>query len=250
MSPLTSSPRVLSRIGGILYLMIIVGGAYGEMFLRGRLIVPGDATATAANMTSMESLWRIGVASEVFMLVCALVLTWILFLLLRPVSRELALLAVFFTLVTLAVEAINELQLLAALFPLGSAGYLGAFAPEQLHAMASLSLKAYSYGFGFALIFFGCSLIVFGYLVSRSRYLPRTIGVLMQIGGVSYLLNSFALILSPAVAARLFPFILLPAFVGEVSLCLWLLLKGVDMEKWDARARSQAAGSPGNTVGA
>ena len=234
--PGEASPRVLSRIAGVLYLIIIAGGLYGEAFIRGRLIVPGDAAATAANLRSLEPLWRLGIASEFFMLACTTCLAVILYVLLRPVSRDLALLAVSFNLVSIAVEAANEQQLLAALFPLGSAAYLGAFRPEQLDAMASLSLQSYAHGFGVSLIFFGCECIVAGYLIFRSGYLPRVLGVLMALAGTCYLINSFALFVAPAVASRLFPAILLPAFVGELSLCLWLLVKGVNVERWKARA--------------
>lgn len=229
-----ASPQVLSRIGGVLYLIVIVLGLFGEAFVRDRIIVSGDATATAANIRSLESLWRFGIAGEFLLLICATVLTLILFALLRPVHRDLALLTVFFNLVTIAVEAVAALNLVAALFPLGNAGYLRAFEPEQLHAMASLAVKSHSYGFGVALIFFGCECLVLGYLIFRSSYLPKAIGVLMQVAGWCYLTNSFALLLAPTFANRLFPAILVPAFVGEVSLCLWLLVKGVNVEKWKA----------------
>jgi hypothetical protein len=130
---------------------------------------------------------------------------------------------------------------LVALFPLGNAGYLKAFAPEQLYATASLSLKSHSYGFGVSLIFFGCFCLVIGYLIARSGYLPKALGVPTQIAGLSYLTNSFALVLAPAFANRLFPGILLPAFVGEASLCIWLLVKGVNVPKWKAKANAWRA---------
>jgi hypothetical protein len=232
------SPRVLSRIGGVLYLIIIIVGLFGEVFIRDRLIVSGDAAATAANLRSMESLWRFGIAAELVLLICAVALTLIFFVLLRPVSRDLALLAAFFNLVSIALEAACALHLIAALFPLGNAGYLRAFEPEQLYAMASLSVKSHGYGFGVSLIFFGCVCLVLGYLIFRSGYLPKALGVLMQIAGLSYLTNSFALLLAPNFANRIFPAILVPAFIGEASLCLWLLVKGVNVEKW---RRSAAA---------
>lgn len=233
-----ASPRVLARFGGLLYLIIIVIGIFGEAFVRGRIVVSGDAAVTAANLRSMEPLWRFGIAAEFVLLSCAIALTMIFFVLLRPVSRNLAYLAVFFNLVSIAVEAVAALNLVAALFPLGTAGYLRAFAPEQLYAMASLAVKAHSYGFGVALIFFGFECLVLGYLIFKSGFLPKTIGVLMQIAGWCYLINSFALILAPAFANRLFPAILLPSFVGEASLCLWLLVKGVNAERWkEAAAR-------------
>jgi hypothetical protein len=216
----------------VLYLIIIIVGLFGEVFVRDRLIVSGDATATAANIRSMESLWRFHIAAELFLLICAIALLLILFVLLKPVSRDLALLAAFFNVVSIGVEAAITLYLVEALFPLGSAAYLKAFTPEQLYAMASLSLKSHSYGFGVSLTFFGCFCLVVGYLIFRSTYLPRALGILMQIAGLSYLTNSFTLVLAPALANRLLPAILLPSFVGEASLCLWLLMKGVNVPKW------------------
>src|SRR3989454_2388436 len=230
------SPQLYARIGGVLYLIIIVVGLCGEAFVRDRLIVSGDAAATAANIMSHESLWRFHIAAELFLLICAVALLLILFVLLRPVSRDLALLAVFFNLVAIIIEAAITMRLLEALFSLGNAGYLKAFTPEQLYALASLSLKSHGYGFGVSLIFFGCFCLIVGYLIFKSGYLPKTIGVLMQIAGVCYLTNSFALILSPAVANRLFPAILVPAFIGEVSLCLWLLVKCVNVQRWKEQA--------------
>ena len=233
-----SSPRALARLGGLLYLVIIVLGLFGEAFVRDRIVVSGDAAATAANIRAMEPLWRFGIGSELLLLTCAVILTVIFYVLLRPVSRDLALLAVCFNLVSIAIEAGIQLQLLAALFPLGTAPYLRAFAPEQLYAMASLAVKLHGYGFGVSLLFFGWVCLLDGYLIFRSGYLPKTIGVLMQIAGLSYLINSFALILAPHVANRLYPAILVPAFVGEASLCLWLLVKGVNLEKWKLLASS------------
>jgi Domain of unknown function (DUF4386) len=227
-----TSPQAYARTGGVLYLIIIVVGLFGEVFVRDRLIVSGDATTTAANIRSMESLWRFHIAAELFLLICAIALLLILFVLLKPVSRDLALLAAFFNVVSIGVEAAITLYLVEALFPLGSAAYLKAFTPEQLYAMASLSLKSHSYGFGVSLTFFGCFCLVVGYLIFRSTYLPRALGILMQIAGLSYLTNSFTLVLAPALTNRLLPAILLPSFVGEASLCLWLLMKGVNVPKW------------------
>ena len=195
-----------------------------------------------------KSLWRFGIAAEFVLLISAVALALILFVLLRPVSRDLALLAVFFNLVTLAVEAVAALNLVAALFPLGNAKYLSAFQPEQLYAMATLSVKSHSYGFGVALIFFGCECLVLGYLIFRSGYLPKALGVLMQIAGLSYLTNSFALLLAPTFAGWIFPAILVPAFVGEASLCLWLLVKGVNGEKWKLQASAQLTRSSAGAV--
>ena len=231
-----TSPQVYARIGGALYLIIIILGAVEELFIRGRIVVPGDAGATAANLRSMESLWRFGIASEMFLGICTIVLTLILYVLLKPVSRDLALLATFFSLIAIAVETAYSLQLVEALYPLGDATYLKVFTPEQLNAMASLSIKAHGDGFGIALLFFGCFFPIAGYLIFKSDYLPKTIGILYLIPGLSYLTSSFTLILAPDFAARFYFVIAGPALIGEASLCLWLLVKGVNVQEWNKRA--------------
>ena len=245
MQQIELSPGVLSRIGGALYLIIIIAGIFGEVFRGG--LASGDAAVIAADMMSMESLWRVGIAAELFMLsFCAVPLALIFFILLRPVSRDLALLAVFFNLVSIALEAANKLHLLRAISPLGNAESLGAFEPEQLFAMATLSVRSHGQGFAVSLIFFACECLLLGYLIVRSRYMPKTIGVLMQIAGLCYLANSFAIVVSPGFATEILPVVLLPVFLAEMSLCLWLLVKGVNAEKWNrARAhRSRAASYP------
>lgn len=243
-----ASPRVLARIGGVLYLIIIAGGIFGEAFIRGRVIVSGDATATAANLRSLESLWRFGAACEIFMLTCAVAMAWVFFILLKPVSRELAWLATFFHLVSIALEATNELRLLEPLFLLGNAGYLKAFEPEQLSAMASLSLRSYAHGFNVGLIFFGWFCVIAGHLIYRSGYFPKALGVLLQVAGLSYLINSFALITAPDFSRRLGYSLMAPVFVGEASLCLWLLVKGLDVGRWETRAGARATRSAAAAV--
>jgi hypothetical protein len=225
--------RLVARVGGLLYLIIIILGALGEAVVRGSIVVPGNATATAANLRSMEWLWRLGVAGEVVLLTCAIALALILYVLLRPVSRDLALLAVFFNLVSIAIEGVGAVSLAAALLPMTGAGYVNAFTPEQLNVMALLSVRTHTAGFGIALIFFGVECVILGYLISRSGYMPRTIGVLMQVAGVCYVINSFALLLSPPLSSRLFPAILIPSLIAELSLALWLLVKGVRADNWD-----------------
>ena len=231
-----ASPQKLARIGGVLYLIIIVTGLFGEMFVRGKLVVSGDATTTAANITASQVLWRVGVGGDLIMHVCDVPLMLIFYVLLRPVHKTLALLGVLFNLVQTAALVAFKLNLLVALFLLGSADYLKALEPRQLHALMYVFIKADGYGFGIGLIFFGCAILVFGYLIRRSGYLPKAIGVLMQIAGVCYLTNSFALLLAPKVADAMFPAILIPAFIGELSFCLWLLAKGVNVPKWEEHA--------------
>lgn len=225
--------RLVARGGGVLYLIIIVLGALGEAVVRGSIVVPGDASATATNLRSMEWLWRLGVAAEIVLLTCAIALALVFYVLLRPVSRALALAAVFFNLVCIAIEGVAAISLAAALLPLTHAAYVSAFTPQQLDVMAMLSIRSHTAGFGIALIFFGVECVIIGYLISRSGYMPGWIGVLMQIAGVCYVINSFTLLLSPSLSSRLFPAILIPSLIAELSLAVWLLVKGVRPRAWD-----------------
>jgi len=230
-----TSINKIARIGGIFYLIIIAAGLYGEMFVRSKLIVSGDAAATANNIIASQFLWRTGIAADLLMHICDVPLMLVFYLLLKPVNKSLALMALLFNLVQTAVLVANKLNLVVALFPLSSAAYLKSFDPQQLYTLTYLSIKAHDYGFGIGLIFFGFTCIIAGYLIFKSGYLPKTIGVLMQIAGLCYLVNSFALILSPSFADKLFPAILVPAFIGELSLCLWLIFKGVKLSVWEKR---------------
>jgi len=234
-SPRNLSPQRYARIGGALYLIIIVAGLFGEMFVRGKLVVSGDATATAHQIIASPSLWRLGIAGDLIMHVCDVPLMVIFYVLLRPVHRNLALLAMLFNLVQTAVLVAYQLNLLVALFLVGNAAYLKAFEPNQLHALMYVFIKAAGHGFSVGLIFFGFACLVMGHLIRRSGYLPAVLGILMQIAGLCYLINSFALLLAPKFANTIFPAILVPSFIGELSLCLWLLIKGVNVQKWEAR---------------
>jgi hypothetical protein len=235
-----TSPQVCARIGGVLYLMIIVIGFSSQFFVRDKLAVSGDITATANNIMASESLWRITIAGELILLVCGVALTLILYVLLRPVNKHLALLAVLFNIVEFPIEAVSKLCLFAASFLSGNADYLKAFEPHQLHALVNISLKLHDYGFGIDLVFFGFACLVYGYLLFKSGYFPRTLGVLMVIAGLSYLVNSFTLILAPAYAGRIF-LVLVLALIGELSLCLWLIVKGVNIQRWKQQASAAAA---------
>ena len=239
---LQTSPQVYARIGGVLYLIIIVIGFCSEFFVREKLVVSGDVTATANNIMASESLWRITIAGALILLVCSIALTLILYVLLRPVNKTLALLAVFFNIVEFPIEAASKLCLFAALFLSGNADYLKAFEPHQLHALVQMSLKLHDYGFGIDLVFFGFACLVYGYLLFRSGYFPRPLGILMAIAGLSYLTNSFTLILAPAYAGTI-SLILVLALIGELSLCLWLMVKGVDEQRWKEQASAHRSPS-------
>jgi Domain of unknown function (DUF4386) len=233
--PYVTSPQVYARLGGVLYLTIIVFGAFSEGFAMNRLIVAADAGATANNILASRGLWSLAVAADLVIPIIAVVGVWISYLLLRPVSKTLVLLDVFLTLVSLAVEAVSKLFLLLVLPILSSPSYLPAFDQRQLEVLANLALKSHGITFDIALVFFGCACLVEGYLLYQSRYFPRFIGVLMQIAGLCYLIACFADLLTPSLAELISPAILLPPLLGELAYCLWLLIKGVDVDKWNER---------------
>jgi hypothetical protein len=229
------SPQVYARIAGSLYLIIIIAGALGQIFIRGKLIVAGDAVATAGNLMASQSLWRIGIAGDLLMHVLDIPLMLALYLLLKPVNKYLAVSAVLFNLIQTAVLVVNKLNLLVPLFLLGNAKYLKALEPRQLQALAYVPLRLHDYGFGIGLIFFGCVCLVQGYLIFKSGFLPKPIGILMALAGLSYLTNSITLILAPTYAEMVVPVLAL-ALLGELALSLWLIVKGVNIPKWHEKA--------------
>ncbi len=233
------SPQVYARTLGILYLIIIVVGALGQIFIRGTLIAPGDAASTAKNILAADSLWRIGIAGDIIMHVLDIPIILILYLLLKPVNKNLALLALLFNLIQTAVLAANKLNLLIPLFLLEKADHLTAFNPNQLHELSYLFIGAHDIGFGIGLIFFGFACLAYGYLIFKSGYFPKAIGVLIMIAGLSYLINSFTLILAPAYAGIILP-VLVFALIGELSLALWLIIKGVNIPMWEKHTRESA----------
>jgi hypothetical protein len=228
-------PQRYARIGGALYLAIILLGAFAEGFVANKLVVSGDAMATAHNILASPGLWQLSVAGDLIVVLCAVPLLWIEYLLLKPVSKHVVLLALLFNLVSLAVEAISKLFLIVVVPTLGSPDYLKAFEPQQLQVLANLALRSHDVAFNIALIFFGFTCMVNGYLIFKSGYLPKFVGILMQIAGLSYLTACFAALFAPAFADLITPFILLPPLIGESSFCLWLLIKGVNVAKWKER---------------
>ncbi len=224
------SPNKYARIGGVLYLIIIIAGLFGQLLVREALVVSGDPTATANKIMNSEMLWRIGITVDLIMQICDLPLMLIFYLLLKPVNKNLALLNLLFNLIQTAVLVANKLNLLTALFLLGDATYLNTFNPDQLNTLSYIYIRLHDAGFGVGLIFFGFVCLIEGYLIFKSKYFPKAIGILMQIAGLCYLINCFTLILAPKFLSV---FVLVPCLIGELSLCLWLIFKGVNLSEWN-----------------
>src|SRR5579863_5256655 len=206
-----TSPLLLARLAGGLYLINIVAGAFSYGFVRVAMVAPGDAGATAANILTHELLYRSGFVAVIILLLCNVPLAIIFYDLFKVVNRRLSLLVASFILVATAVETANLLNYFAPLVILDGGHYSSAFSAEQLQSLAYASLSLQAIGFDVAVVFFAFYDLVIAYLIVRSTFLPRILGVLMAIAGLCYLTNSFANFLSPGLAAHLLPYIMLPS---------------------------------------
>lgn len=232
---LEESPQIYARIAGVLYLIIIVLGMFAEV-VREQVVVSGDAGATARNILAHEMLYRLGFVADIVTFSCAIPLLLILYDFIKLVSARLALLAAFLNLVSIAIEGANMLNHFAPLIFLSGRHYLTVFTTEQLQVLAYLCLRFQSVGYNISLTVFGLFCIVTGYLIFRSTFLPPILGLLYAIAGVCYPINAFADFLFPALSGYLFPWILVPCFIGELAVCLWLLVMGVNVPKWEEKA--------------
>jgi hypothetical protein len=211
-----------------LYLLVILGGLFAEAVVLGRLTVAGDATATAQAIADDAWLWRLGLGVHLFYLACAApVMYLLLYRMLSPLQPTLARMAVTFAVISAAVEGAALLQLYVPLAMVESQAALGALRDGQAAALAYLAIRLYETGFGFALLFFAGFCSATGVALLRSLIVPRPIGWMMVAAGICYLAGSLSTVVLPAFAGWLFPWILLPCLVGEASLALWLLAKGV-----------------------
>lgn len=217
------------RLTGAFYLAIIVIGALNHLIIRGSLIVPGDAIETARNILGAEGWWRLGIAGDIFMQILDLPVILVLFLIFKTVDFRAALLALLFNVIQTAVLVANKQNLILVSLLLQSGDPVsGNFhqAAEQAYRLIDL----HNHGFSVGLIFFGISCCLYGYLIYRSAFLPKVLGIMMAIAGVSYLVSSFTLIAAPAIASHLTPILVL-SLIGELSFALWLAFKGLKNSK-------------------
>jgi hypothetical protein len=220
-----SGVALKARLAAVFYLLTIVLGGVGES-IYGRLVVPGDAAATAAGILSHAPLWRLGFASYLIEMACSIAMTALFYDLLKPVSPSVSLLAAFFSLVGIAIKTVSRLFYIAPLGIVEGGGSPGLTA-EQLQALALLLLRVNAQGAGMAMVFFGCYALLKGYLILRSTFLPGVLGILGMLGGVGWLT-----FLVPPLAARAFPFVVAIALIGSAAQILWLLVFGVNEQRW------------------
>jgi hypothetical protein len=225
-----ASPRPRARITGVVYLFYFLTAVLGVFFMGG-IVVDGDAAATATNLLAHESLFRLGLATGLVATAGYIALTALFYGLFKPVNRSLSLLAAFFSLVGCAILAFASLFQIAPLVVLGGSPYLSVFKVEQLRALALMFLELNTQAGNICVVFFGVYCLLIGNLIFRSTFLPRILGVLMALAGLGWLT-----FLSPPLANHLSPYNLVLGFLAELSLMLWLLVMGVNVQRWQEQA--------------
>ena len=231
-----TSPRLKAKITGVFYLLTILTGIFAQGFVSERLVVSGDAAATAANILTHRTLFQLGFTVYLIEMACQIAMTALFYELLKPAGASVSLLAVFLGFAGCVIKTFSRVFFIAPLFVLGGAHYLSAFSAEQLQALALLFLKVNDHGAAIALAFFGFYALLTGYLMIKSTFLPHILGVLSVLAGLGWLT-----FLYPPLGFRLFPYIAPFGLLGATALILWLLVKGVDERRWKEQASAAEA---------
>ena len=230
-----ASVKTYSRALGVLLVLSMIGGFFGEMYVPS-LMLADDAVTTAAQLRTNEGLFRLGFAAYLIEAVSDIVLAWLFYVLLKPVHRELALLSAFFGLVSTTLFAVTKMFYFAAPMFVRGSKYLTAFPSEQLDAFATLFLSLYGVLSGLTMLFYGIPWIIRGYLTYKSDYLPRPLGVLMIVAGVGFVAKTITYVLMPAYSSNL---LLAPMFLNALAVAMWMLIRGVQDKPVKARQSSE-----------
>lgn len=230
------NPNITARIAGFLYLLMIPLGILGIIYVPTTLIVSGDVVATVNNIMDNELLFRSAIVAALVVQLNQILLVLALYKLLKPTSKNIAVFMVISILVAVPIAMLNELNQFAVLILLSGADYLTAFSPEQLQSLVPMFLDLHEHGIFIAQIFWGIWLFPLGYLVFKSGYLPRIIGILLMIGCFGYMIDAFIFFFNPDLSLTISEF----TFIGELLLPLWLVIKGVNVEEWEKQALESA----------
>ena len=231
-----NSPQKTARVAAFVFLIVFGLGISAELFVLGDIIVPEDAATTVNNIAASESLFRLSLVGGLIRQMFMLLLVLVLYKLLKPVNKTIALLMVIFALVSIPITMLNELNHFAVLLLSSGADYVTAFEADQLHTLVTFFLDLREYG-TFVPGIFSLWLLFQGYLVFKSGFLPKILGILLMIGGICYPIHAVLFFLFPNFDATILGVF---AFVGEVLFYLWLLIKGVNVEQWKKRALESA----------
>lgn len=235
---LLASPKRTANIAGLLYLVIALFGGFSMGYLPSLIFVPGDAATTAQNVLTNLPMFQFGLFADIIVLLSEVALTAILYILFKPVSQTLTMVAAMARLSMVMVMAINIIFKLLLLLVLSGSTYLAAFDTAQLQALAMLLVEAHQYGVYVWGLFFGLHMVILGYLIAKSTYFPKILGILMFVGGFGYAAESLKTFFLPdfQLFSLLVAGLLVIVVLGELSFTLWLLIKGLDTDKWAAKA--------------
>ncbi len=231
-----TSPKAKARLAGGLLLLTILAGGFAQGFIAGSLIVSGDASATATNILAHEALYRLGFAIYLIEMACQVTMTVLFYDLLKPVSKSASLLAATFGLIGCTIKTLSRLFFFAPMLVLGGGHYLSVFDPKQLQALAFLFLRVNYTAETIAMVFFGLYALAKGYLVFRSTFLPRVLGVLSAAGGLGWLIYLYE-----PLAVRLQSYIVGAGVIGSLVSVAWLLVYGVNEQRWKEQAKAATA---------
>jgi hypothetical protein len=235
-----NSINMTARLAGLVYLIIAIFGILG-VYIYSTLIVPGDATATVNHIMASKTLFRMGFVSDSIVFLSEIILVALLYILFKPVSKTLALVAAFSRLGMAVIEGVNLLNYVYALLLLSGASYLAVFQPAQLNALVMLYINAHVYGEYIWGLFFALSIFVLGYLIFKSTYFPKIVGIvllsLFVFGALGYLIIGFGNFLLPDNGAiSLISSVLIGlGSLGELLFAIWLLIKGVKVDNTEMK---------------
>jgi hypothetical protein len=223
------SPTAYAKLAGLLYLLIAISGGFSIGYMPSVIMIPGDAATTAQNVMENQGLFRLGIAGDIAVFLMEIILTVMLYRMFKPVNPTLSLVAGFSRLAMGIVMGFNLFNYLIPIRLLGGADYLNTFESDQLQALALLFFDAHQDGIYIWGIFFALHLVVLGYLIFKSDYFPKVIGLLMMIGSFGYGGESIAAFIFSEyeVISMLINVLLAIAVVGELSFTFWLLIKGI-----------------------
>ena len=234
---LTISVKAYCRAAGILLILTMIGGWFGEIYIPSQ-IGGADAAERVAQLRLNDGLFRLGFAAYLVEAVSDVVLAWLFYVLLRPVHRDLALLSAFFGIVSMSLFAVVQMFYFTAPMFLGGSRYLAHFSGQELEGLASAFVSISGNLSGLFMLFYGLAWIVRGYLTFRSGYLPRFLGLLMLLAGTGFVAKNILKVLAPAFSSDL---LLAPMFLNVLAVAIWMLAKGVDADKWHEAQRADAA---------
>lgn len=218
-----------ARVVGFGLLLMAVVALFANLFVIESFIIPGDAAATINNITDNEVLFRLAIVSFVIVLVLDVIVAWALYILMKRVNKNVALLAALFRLTYAAIFTAVIFNFLSVLQLLSEENYLALMETNQIHAQVMLLIDAFNNGWIIGLVFFGIHLLLIGYLVFKSGFMPKLLGILVMLAGLGYLIDSFAKIILTNYSDFETMFVLIvaiPGAIGELALAIWLLVKG------------------------